>query len=292
LRSFVFVLIAALALTMPAAPFAMGSGSQAVLDLSATVPAGEYRVHRVLLREAAQVEFGGTYQGVQTVQPVLPILAAVERLDAGCARGCSGAIFAYDWGMWNKPLALYADVRNDLVDQGHGTYNIGGGGWFTTATLDPGEYLLLAASAPAETGQATLRLRVLGAADVLASQAGESFWARGYDLSDSAYDVHAASRAGVYARAWGYSGAEASLDVQGRMFGYLGYHQQGGARWEGPSPAQWGFIQDGEPGAYEAIFPAEEWMGPICDPVLGCDPAFGDTREDPTFALAVDVRIA
>lgn len=267
-----------------------GLGTQGILDLTADVPPGEFRAYRVSLAAPAAIEFGGTYSGVATAQPVLPILAAIQGAD-GCGQGCAAAIFSYDFSQYGDAIAVNVDLDHSGITQRYGGYDIAGGGWFTTFDMPAGEYILLAASAPAESGMATLRLKVLGEATLLASQAGDSFWARGYDLSADKYDVHVLGRTGVYARAWGYTGAEAGLDVGGRMWGYLGYHQQGGAAWEGPSPSQFGFITDGEPGAYTANFPAEEWTGPLCAPVYGCDPSYGDTREDPPFAIAVDVTV-
>lgn len=273
------------------APPGQGSGSEAVLDLTETVPAGQFRAYRVQLLEPAPIEFGGEYRGVTTQQPVLPILAVVDQVTGGHG---AGAIFAYDFNMFAKPYAAYVVARTPtpLGNQAMGQYNIQGGGWFTSVNFPAGLYDLVAASAPG-SGNAVLRLRVLGSAQVVSADGGSSFWARGLDASTTAYDAHLWVKPGLYARAWGYSGAEFALPVSGKLYGYLGYHSPSEAHWLSPDGAPGSeFVVGGASGAWKAVFPEEEWQGPACLPRLGCDiTGFGDTREDPPFALGADVRL-
>lgn len=172
--------------------------------------------------------------------------------------------------------------------------NVRGGGWITIGTLPAGEYVLLVATAPG-AGKAELKMRTFGPTRVGAVQDGASWFDRGFDRSETSYDVFVTGNrnpfAGAHVRAWGYSGADLPLQVAGRMYGFVGYHA-GEARLVAPGGATFdSFVVDEPGGAWTASFPAEQWVGPLCAPAYGCDPDFGDTREDPAFAIAADVQV-
>jgi hypothetical protein len=221
---------------------------------------------------------GGSYNALASDQPVLPVLNAVMKDGAGYDMS---VIFAYDF----QP-ALHAVVRVAGVDACACDYSVGGGGW-TTYPMQPAEYLFVLVIGPGE-GSADGIFRVHGAADVLATQAGEAFWARGLDGSETALDVFGAGTSG-YVRTWQYSGHEAPLAVQGQLFGYVGYHFPTEAHWVAPDGGARLFVLGGEAGAWTASFPEESFTGPVCAGF--CLPPFGDAREDPPFAIGADVTI-
>lgn len=278
-------------LAAAAVPPAAGDAAGAA-DLGGIIDAGDFRAARLRLLEPAGLEVGGVFwDPVGTDQPVLPIFAAIRTADGAGAF----AVFAYDFH-FDQPLTTALQVTTPDVIHRIGnavTYDVQGGGWITFSELPAGEYVLVVAAAPG-TGQAEVKMRTFGATEVVAVQDGTTFYDRGLDRSDYGYDVFVTGNqgapAGTHVRAWGYTGADVPFQVAGRMYGFVGYHQ-GTATWSGPSGSFLDFVIDEPGGAWTAAFPQETYEGPICLPRAGCDPGFGDTREDPPFAIAADVSV-
>lgn len=281
-------LLPAVMAALLALPAVAGMPRAAELDLGETVPGGDFRAYRVRLLEEAQVEVGGAFNspGTGTEHHALPILAMV-RGDAGWHMGLWSAS---DGTLFRQPAGYALLVRSPAFSQHSATpqtnYAVGGG--WTTSPLAPGEYVLLVATA-ASHGSADLRIRVLGAAEVVAAQAGQVFYERGIDHSTVAVDAMAqVAGAAGHGRIWAYSGAALPLAVDGRMYGYAA-DSAGGAAWLDPQgETRRGAVVDGPGGAWTASFPAESHVGPVCA-AFACAP--DGARADPPFALAADVRV-
>ncbi len=282
-------------LPIASVPAIHGAETETDQDLTEVVPAGEYRAYLVRLSEPGQVQFGGRYLAPTTDQPVLPILSSLHEVDGGWY---SSALFAYDFSMNNADVGLEVLAQGPAGGQyvsGHEHSGIRGGGW-TTATIDAGEYRLVVGSAPAD-GEAELIIRVPDSAEILASDAGDSLFDRGLDQSLVGYDVHArvahptSPAPGALVRSWYYTGAEIPVQVEGALYGFIGYKWPTAARWVDPGgETHPGFITGGASGDWESSFPEERFTGPVCA-AGSCHPAFGDSREDPPFVIAMDVRL-
>jgi hypothetical protein len=280
-----------------AAQAGQGASVQTDRDLTEVVPAGEYRAYLVRLVEPGGIQWGGRYLGPTTDQPVLPILATLHAVDGGWS---SGALFAYDFSIYNQQIGAEIGVKTAVIDVGGSTHAPGGtygGGWATIFDAPAGDYRIVVGSAPAN-GNAEIRIRIPSSAIILASESGESIFVRGLDESLVGYDVHLWAAhptggvgPGALVRSWYYTGADIEIPVEGSLYGYVGYKWPTGAHWIDPSGGNVPrFVVGGAAGTWTASFPEERFTGPVC--MMGsCHPSFGDSREDPPFAIAVDVGI-
>lgn len=260
----------------------------ATLDLSERIPAGEFRAWRVRLLEPGTIVLGATYDnpGVGTEHPVIPLLTVLQGPE-----GADVQLYKLtDDTMFRQPAGYQVVVRTLLTVQGFGApkvnYMVGGGE--VAYDLPAAEYVLLVASANG-TDYANLRVTVAGAADVLAAQAGRAFYERGLDHSVAAFDAALQGAAGaVRARAWGYTGAELGVPVEGRLYGVVDDHQ-GAAYLEAPDGTRFATVLGEPAGTWTATFPPAAYLGPAC--VAAVCPPLLDAREDPPFVLAADVAV-
>lgn len=282
-------------LPIASVPAIHGAETQTDQDLTEVVPAGEYRAYLVRLSEPGQVQFGGRYLAPTTEQPVLPLLSSIHAVEGGWH---SSALFAYDFSINDEAVGLELFAQSPAASQyvsGHERNGILGGGW-TTMTVEAGEYRFVVGSAPAD-GEAELIIRVPGSAEILASDAGDSLFDRGIDSSLVGYDLHVKAAhptspaPGALIRSWYYSGAESPVEVEGSLYGFMGYKFPTQAHWLDPDGnTEERFITGGVSGEWQAVFPEEDYTGPVCA-AGDCHPMFGDTREDPPFVIAVDARL-
>lgn len=281
-------LVAAVAVALLLAPGVLSQPTGSTLDLSGRIPAGEFRAWRVRLLEPGTIVLGATYDnpGVGTEHPVIPLLTVLQ--------GPAGAdVRLYqltDDTMFRQPAGYQVVVRTPLTVQGFGApkvnYMVGGGE--VAYGLPAAEYVLLVASANG-TDYANLRVTVAGAAEVLAAQAGRSFYERGLDHSAAAFDAALQGAAGaVRARAWGYSGADLGVPVGGRLYGVVDDHQ-GAAYLEAPDGTRSATVLGGPAGTWTAAFPPAAYLGPAC--VAAVCPPLLEAREDPPFVLAADLTV-
>lgn len=288
MRALPAVVLLALLAPLAAVP-AGGSEAAAAVDLDERLKAGEFRAYRLRLLEPATIELGGTYDhpGTGTTHPVLPLMTVLRT-----AAGWDMRVYTLaDDTMFRQPAGYQVLVQTPVTTQAFGAplVNYMAGGGAATYEVPAGEVVLLLASANS-TDFANLHLRIHGAAEVLATQKGRTFYDRGLDHSAIALDAHAQGAAGLVAgRAWAYSGAALPLAVGGRLYAYVG-ERQGTAYLEAPDGERFfAGLADQAPGAWTAAFPPEAYLGPVCA-ARACPPGL-DAREDPPFVLAADVSV-
>ncbi len=287
------ILIGLTMVTAAWGPMAQASFHGPYQDLGETVEAGEYLAYQVELPTGGWVLVGGEYNDVTSQSAVLPIASFVDGVDNGYAASTG---FYYD-----AFLDEDAGVDVTVTQEEAGSHNVHTHDKEISSSPFPGIYFgmssgtynIVQLTGPAD-GEADLWLDVPDDATVIEEEQGEATWARGLDESAVGYEIRTQAMrdlVGVDHYEWYYSGADVEIDVDGALYGYMGFSSDTQAHWlnpDGEEADRWAIGEDA--GTWTMSFPEERFQYRSCLTGTVC---VGDDevpwRVYPPFGVAVDL---